>query len=191
MNENDDSVLRLQEEKIGFWKRNLADFLTLSRILIGLIVLALSLAGKSAYLTVVILTLSGAVTDIFDGKVARHFLGTGKEGRLGKHDAEIDTFFILSVLAYFSLSGVFAHREIGLGWIGLTLICYILSKRDLRVLVVTEVCTVIALLVITLLYDTSIFFFIIVPAMIIGLFINRHRVLYLLFEYWPVMFRRQ
>ncbi len=190
MNENGDSILRLQEEKTGFWKRNLADFLTLSRILIGIIVLALSLLGKSAYLAVVILTLSGAATDIFDGKVARHYLGTGKEGRLGKHDAEIDTFFVLCVLAYFSLSGVIINKEIGLGWIGLSLICYILSRRDLRVLVVTEVCTVIALLAITLLYDTSIFVFIISPAMAAGLFINRHRVIYLLFEYWPVMFRK-
>ena len=181
----------MQEEEIGFWKRNLADFLTLSRILIGLIVLALSLIGKSAYVAVVILTLSGAVTDIFDGKIARHYLGTGKEGRLGKHDAEIDTFFVLCVLGYFSLSGVTINREIGLAWIGLTLICYLLSRRDLRVLVVTEVITVIALLVISLLYDTSIFVFIIVPAMTTGLIINRRRVIYLIFEYWPKMFRKQ
>jgi phosphatidylglycerophosphate synthase len=150
----------------------------------------LSFIGKNAYITVIVLTLVGAATDILDGKVARHYLGENKEGRLGKHDAEIDTLFVLCVLGYFSFSGVVIHRAIGLGWIGLVLIVVILSKRNLKVLVISEVTTVIALLVIGLLYDPLVFGLIIGPAMAVGIIINRRRVLYLLFDYWPSLFSK-
>jgi hypothetical protein len=51
--------------------------------------------------------------------------------------------------------------------------------------VFSEVVTVIAILVITLIYDPRIFGLVIVPVMAAGLIINRRRVLYLIFEYWP------
>ncbi len=188
MSENKEHILSLEEENLPFLKRNLADFLTISRVVFGLIVLSLSFIGKSAYIAVVILTLVGAATDILDGKVARHYFGENREGRLGKHDVEVDTLFLLCVLGYFSFSGVVIHRAIGLGWIGLVLIAAILSKRNLKVLVISEVTTVIALLVITLLYDPLIFGLIIAPAMAGGIIINRRRVLYLLFDYWPSLF---
>ena len=168
----------------------MADFFTASRVIIGLIVLSLSFIGKSAYIAVVILTLVGAATDILDGKVARHYFGENREGRLGKHDVEIDTLFVLCVIGYLSFSGVVIHRAIGLGWIGLVLIAIILSKRDLRVLVISEVITVIALLVIALLYNPLVFGLIVAPAMAGGIIINRRRVLYLLFDYWPSMFSK-
>lgn len=79
-------------------------------------VLSLSFAGTGAYLTVVILTLSGAATDILDGKAARHYLGENREGRMGKHDVEMDTFFLLCVLGYMTFSGIVTERVLGLGW---------------------------------------------------------------------------
>lgn len=190
MSENKEHILSLEEENLPFLKRNLADFLTVSRVVFGLIVLSLSFTGKSAYITVVILTLVGAATDILDGKVARHYLGENREGRLGKHDVEVDTLFVLCVLGYLSFSGVVIHRAIGLGWIGLVLIATTLSKRNLKVVVISEVTTVIALLVIALLYNPLVFGLIIAPAMAGGIIINRRRVLYLVFDYWPSMFSR-
>ena len=190
MSENSEHSLRLEEEKLCFLKRNLADFLTVSRVIIGLIVLSLSFIGKSAYIAVVILTLVGAATDILDGKVARHYFGENREGKLGKYDHEIDTLFVLCVLGYLSFSGVVIHKAIGLGWIGLVLIAYILSKRDVRVQAIFEVTTVIALLVIALLYDPLVFGLVIAPAMTAGILVNRRRVLYLIFDYWPSIFSK-
>ena len=190
MSENKERSLKLEEENLCLLKRNLADFLTVIRLIFGLIVLSLSFIGKSAYIAAVILTLVGAVTDILDGKVARHYFSENREDRLGKHDVEIDTLFVLCVLGYLSFSGVVIHRVIGLGWIGLVLIATILSKRSLRVLVISEVITVVALLVIALLYDPLVFGLVIAPAMIGGIIINRRRVLYLLFDYWPSMFSK-
>jgi hypothetical protein len=91
-------------------------------------------------------------------------------------------------MGYFSFSGVVIHRAIGLGWIGLVLIANILSKRNLRVQVVSEVTMVIALLVIILLYHPLVFGLIIAPAITAGIIVNRRRVLYLIFDYWPSMF---
>jgi len=190
MSENGEHSLKLKEENLCFLKRNLADFLTLSRVITGLIILSLSFMGKSAYIAVVILTLVGAATDILDGKVARHYFREDREGRLGKYDHEIDTLFVLCVMGYLSLSGVVIHWAIGLGWIGLVLIAYILSKRDLRVQVISEVTTVIALLVIALLYDPLVFGLIIAPTMTAGIIANRRRVLYLIFDYWPSIFSK-
>lgn len=190
MSETGERSLELEGGNLPFCKRNLADFLTLSRGIIGLVVLSLSFAGTGAYLTVVILTLSGAATDILDGKAARHYLGENREGRMGKHDVEMDTFFLLCVLGYMTFSGIVTERVLGLGWIGLVVISALLSRMSLRVLVVSEVITVIALLLVSLFYDSGVFWMLIVPAGAVGLFINRRRVLYLLFDYWPSLFSR-
>lgn len=190
MNQDSRHSFRLEAGNLRFLKRNLADSLTVSRIIIGLIILSLSFIGKSAYLAVVILALVGAATDIFDGKVARHYFGENGEGRLGKHDIEVDTLFVLCVLGYFSFSGVVIHRAIGLGWIGLVLIAAILYKKNPKVLVISEVITVITLLVIILLHDPLVFGLIVAPAMAGGIIINRRRVLYLVFNYWPSLFSR-
>jgi hypothetical protein len=176
------------KENLSVLKRNLADFLTLSRVIAGFIVLSLSFLGKSAYLTAITLTLVGAATDMLDGVIARRFLGERNEGRFGKYDGEVDTFLVLSTLAYFSFSGVIIHRAVGLGWIGLVLAVYMFSRRDLRVQVVAEAITVIALLVIALLYDPPIFWLIIVPAMSLGIIINHRRLMFLFFHYWPSKF---
>ena len=87
-------------------KENLADFLTLSRVIIGLIILSLGFIGKDAYITVVILALIGGATDIFDGKAARRYLLKKRQSRLGKYDVDIDNFLVLSIIAYISFSGI-------------------------------------------------------------------------------------
>ena len=190
MNDNSEHDLRLADGNLSFLQRNLADSLTVSRAVIGLIILSLSFVGKSAYLAVVVLTLAGVVTDILDGRVARHYFGENGEGRLGKHDVEIDTFLVLCVMGYFSLSGVIVHGAIGLGWIGAVVVASILSSRNLKVMVASEIITVIALLAVTLFYSPLVFAFVIAPAGLIALFLNRRRVLYLVFDYWPSLFSR-
>ena len=190
MSDNGELSLKLEEGNLNFLQRNLADFLTLSRVVIGITILSLSFVGEGAFIAAIILTLAGAATDILDGKVARHYFGENREGKLGKHDVEIDTFFILCVMGYISFSGIVIHGAIGLGWIGLVLIATILSGRNLRVIVASEIITVIAVLVIALLYSPLIFGLIIAPAGAVGIFINRRRVLYLIFDYWPSMFSK-
>ena len=130
------------------------------------------------------------MADMLDGKVARHYFGDNGEGKLGKHDAEVDTLFVLCVLGYFSFSGVVVNVAAGWGWIGLVLVATIVSRRSPKVLVPAEVVTVIALLVITLLHDPLVFGVVIAPAMAGGIIVNRRRVLYLIFDYWPSMFSK-
>ena len=73
-----------EERNPSFLQRNLADSLTLSRVIIGVIILSLSFVGKSAYLTAVVLTLVGAATDMLDGRVARHYFGDERERKTGE-----------------------------------------------------------------------------------------------------------
>jgi hypothetical protein len=93
-------------------------------------------------------------------------------------------------MAYLSISGIVIHRAIGLGWVGLALIAIIISGRNLKVIVASEIITVIAVLVIALLHSPLIFGLIIAPAGFVGIFINRRRLLYLVFNYWPSIFSK-
>jgi phosphatidylglycerophosphate synthase len=191
MSNNGEHSLELEQEELHFLKRNLPDFLTASRIVTGLVILCLSFAGKNAYMAVVILTLVGGATDILDGQLARRYFREGKEGRLGKHDIEIDTVFILCVLAYFTFSGVVINFAVGLGWIILASAAILLTKRDLRVIIATEVITVIALLVITFIYNPFVFGVVIAPVFAAGMIVNHRRLLYIMFKYWPTLFSRK
>lgn len=174
---------------ISFIKPRLADLLTLSRVIIALIIISLAWLGPAAYLSVVILVLVGAVTDIFDGRVARRYLDEGREGRLGKYDLDVDTFFVLCIVGYLAISGI-VPGAVGLGWVGLALIAAILFKRNTRVMLLIEVPSVIVLLVIALFYDLPIFIWIIAPAMAAGIIFNYKRLIYVVFHYWPRVFSR-
>jgi len=180
----------LEEGNLCFLKRNLADFLTASRVIIGLIVLSLSFIGKSAYIAVVILALVGAATDILDGKVARHYLDENREGKLGKYDIEIDTLFVLCIVGYLSFSGIVIPKVAGLAWVGLALIAAVLYNRKPKILLLLAAPSVVALLIIAGLYDLKIFTFVIVPALVVGIIMNHKRILYLVFEYWPRVFSK-
>ena len=188
MSENGERSLKLEKGNLYFWERNLADFLTLSRAIIGLTILSLSFIGKDAYIAVVILALIGGATDIFDGKSARRYLREEKQGRLGKYDVEIDNFFVLCIIAYISFSKIVIPNVAGFGWIGLALMLIVLSKGKAQILILFETAGVIALLIITGLYDLNIFASIIFPTVIVGVLINHKRVLYLVFDYWPRLY---
>ncbi len=188
VNANGEAHIKLENSPPFLLKEKLADLLTLSRGIIALVILSLSFIGKEAYLAVVILVLVGVVTDILDGKAARRYLGKGRESRLGKFDLEVDTLFVLCTMAYLSFSGIVIPRVFGLAWIGLAVITVLLCRRKTKILLIFEVPMVIALLVISGIYSLKIFAFIILPAMLIGLIINRKRVLYIIFEYWPKVF---
>jgi phosphatidylglycerophosphate synthase len=188
MSENGEHSLKLEEGNLYFLKRNLADFLTLSRAIIGLIILSLSFTGKDAYIVVVILALIGGATDIFDGKAARLYLHENRQSKLGKYDVEIDNFFILCVIAYLSFSEIGIPKVAGLGWIGFALVAVVLSKGKAQILIFFETAGVIALLITTGLYNLKIFALIIAPTVIAGVLINHKRVLYLVFNYWPRLY---
>jgi len=162
--------------------------LTLSRVILGLVVLALSFVGRDAYVTVVILILIGGITDIFDGRVARRYLGAEREGILGKHDLEIDTFFVLCALAYFSFSGIIIPTVVGLGWIGLAVIAIAVYRGKPKILLIFEVPAILALIISAGLYDLTVFLWIVVPALFAGTVVNHKRIRYQLFENFPRYF---
>ena len=188
MVKNDKSILTVESRAISPLKENLADFLTLSRAIIGLTILSLSFIGKDAYIAVVIIALIGGATDIFDGKAARRYLRENRQSKLGKYDVEIDNLFVLCVIAYLSFSEIVIPKVAGLGWIGLALMAIVLSKGKAQILILFETAGVIALLIITGLYNSKIFALIIAPTVIAGVLINHKRVLYLVFDYWPKLY---
>ena len=185
---NDKPILEVESGTISPLKENLADFLTLSRAILGLTILSLSLIGKDAYISVVILTLIGGATDIFDGKAARRYLHENRQSKLGKYDVETDNLFVLCIIAYLSFSEIVIPMAAGLGWIGLAIMAIALSKGKAQILITFETTGVIALLIITGLYDLKMFAFIIAPVVIAGVLINHKRVLYLVFDYWPRLY---
>ena len=172
------------------FSKNLADYLTFSRLVTGFIILALALMGENAYIVVVLLSFLGAITDIYDGRAARRYLGEGKEGKLGKYDITIDTFFISCIIGYLAFSHITITPWIGIIWISTVIAVSLLTKGDARVLTVFEIVGVISILLITLFYDPLIFMLLIAPGMAFGIIINRRRVFHLLFRKWPDMFSR-
>jgi phosphatidylglycerophosphate synthase len=185
---NDKSILEVESRTISPLKENLADFLTLTRAIIGLTILSLSFMGKDAYISVVILALIGGATDIFDGKAARRYLRENRQSKLGKYDVEIDNLFVLCIIAYISFSEIVIPMVAGLGWIGLALLAIVISKGKAQILITFETAGVIALLIITGLYNPKIFALVIFPTVIAGVLINYKRVLYLVFDYWPRLY---
>jgi len=53
------------------FQRNLADYLTFSRIVISLIILTLATIGAGVYILVILLSFLGALTDIYDAKIKK------------------------------------------------------------------------------------------------------------------------
>lgn len=190
MTGSDKPSLRVEIETPSFLRKQLADFLTLSRGIIGLAILSLSFIGKDAYIAVVILALIGAATDIFDGKAARHYLGENRQGKLGRYDLEVDTLFVLCIIGYFSFSGIVIPKLVGLGWIGFTLIATTLHKRKPKILLLFEIPSILAIIVVAGLHNLEIFILIIVPTIAAGVIMNHRRVLYIIFRYWPKLFSK-
>jgi len=181
-------VIAIQIGRLSSLKERLAGFLTLSRVVIGLVILSLSFAGRDAYITVVVLVLVGAATDVFDGKVARRYLGENREGKLGKHDLEIDTFFVLCALAYFSFSEIVIPQMVGLCWIGLAVVAIVAYRGKPKILLIFEIPAILALIISAGLYDLGLFLLIVVPALFAGTVINHKRIRYQVFENFPRYF---
>jgi len=184
-NGNGSPSLSVESDQPSWLRARLADFLTLSRVVIGLVVLSLSFAGKDAYMAVVILLIIGGITDVFDGRVARRYLGEKREGALGKHDLKIDTLFVLCALAYFSFSEIVIPKLAGLGWIGVALIAIAAYKGKPKILLIFEIPAILALIISAGLYDLGVFLLIVVPALFAGTVINHKRIRYQLFENFP------
>ena len=185
---NGEPSLSIESDHPSWLKANLADFLTLSRVILGLVVLALSLVGRDAYVTVVILILIGGITDIFDGRVARRCLGEKREGKLGRHDLEIDTFFVFCALAYFSFSGIVIPTVVGLGWIGLAVIAIAVYRRKPKIFLIFEIPAMLALIICAALYDLRVFTLIVLPALCAGTIVEHKRIRHLFLETFPRYF---
>ncbi len=132
--------------------------------------------------------LVGAATDVFDGKVARRYLRENREGKLGKHDLEIDTFFVLCALAYFSFSEIVIPKMVGLCWIGLAVVAIVVYRGKPKILLIFEIPAILALIVIAGLYDLRAFTLIVLPALCIGVITNHRRIRYQIFENFPRIF---
>jgi phosphatidylglycerophosphate synthase len=147
----------------------------LSRGVIGVIILSLSLIGKDAYTVVVVLALMGAATDVLDGRIARKFLSKDRKGKLGKYDLAFDTFFVLCILAYLSLSRIVMPMALGLAWIVLAVIASSVWKFKAKVLNLFEITTILTLFAIAGIYDLKLFFILIVPATLVAVIYNWDR----------------
>ena len=121
------------ETTASSFQSNLADYLTFSRIIISLIILLHAFKGEGAFISVMVLTFIGALTDMFDGRAARHYLEEGEEGNLGKYDIVVDTVFFLSIIGYLAFSRIILSPGSGTAWMVLVLAPGILSKGDKRV----------------------------------------------------------
>ncbi len=178
--------MKYREESMVEW--SLADTLTLSRLLMGPVIVALSYWGKDAYIVVVILSLSGAFTDILDGMAARRWLKNG-ESYLGQYDLEIDTLFIMSILAYLSFSHIVMPQFVGFGWIILCALVLIFYNRRRKVLLFFEIPAICGAIICAGLYDFQIFqkILLVIAA---GVILNFKRIWHLITEDFPRSFSR-
>jgi phosphatidylglycerophosphate synthase len=179
------SALANPEPNPSALKRNLADLLTASRALIGVIILLLSFIGKDAFTTVFVLALVGALTDILDGRAARRFLRKGHKGRLGRHDVAVDTLFVLCILAYVSLSGIVIRTALGLIWICLAVVCAFIWKFRNKALYPFEILTVMALFAVTAIHDLRLFLAVLMPLTVTTMALNRGRLWQVITEQIP------
>jgi len=174
----------------SLFQKNLADYLTLSRVFIGLVILLLAFIGKDVFLIVLSLVFIGALTDILDGRVARRYLNEGEESRLGRYDIVADIIFILCIIAYLSFSGIVLSALAGIGWIALVLLASWLTAGDRRVLTILEVISAIAVYIVVLIYDSHLFFLLVLPVTMLMAVINRHRLQQLMLRQWPLLFSK-
>ncbi len=83
--------------------KRVPDVLTLSRALIAAAIFALGFVGKSALPTVILLTMLGWTTDIFDGRVARRL--NKPPSWVGEKEFAFDMAMVFAGLCYLVLSG--------------------------------------------------------------------------------------
>lgn len=110
-------------------KERLPDWLTASRVLVALAILALIPAGPKALAAVAGLLLLGWTTDMVDGRLARR-LEKGPTW-LGEHDFQIDMLMVLASAVFLTATGL-VPPEVGVPYMcGAVLISlYTLRFRD-------------------------------------------------------------
>ena len=83
--------------------KRLADILTLSRGLIACAIFGLGFVGTSALEAVILLTMLGWTTDIFDGRIARRI--NKPPTWIGEQEFAFDMVMVFSGLCYFVMAG--------------------------------------------------------------------------------------
>ncbi len=110
-------------------RERIPDWLTASRVLIALAILALIPFGPRALNAVAGLLLLGWTTDMVDGRLARRF----EKGPswLGEHDFQIDMVMVLASAIFLTATGL-VPAEVGLPYIcgALLISLYTLRFRD-------------------------------------------------------------
>ena len=85
--------------------KRVPDILTASRGLIALAIASLGFVGESALSAVLVLTMVGWTTDIFDGRLARRL---NKESTwVGEHEFTFDMVMTFAGLCYLVMAGLF------------------------------------------------------------------------------------
>ncbi len=83
--------------------KRVPDLLTLSRGVIALAIFSLGFVGKSALEAVVVLTMIGWTTDIFDGRIARRV--KKPPTWVGEQEFTFDMMMVFSALCYLTMVG--------------------------------------------------------------------------------------
>lgn len=92
-------------------RKRIPDWLTASRVLIALAILALIPAGPQALRAVAWLLLVGWTTDIVDGRLARRW--EKEPSWIGEHDFQIDMLMVLASAVYLVATGL-VPRGVGI-----------------------------------------------------------------------------
>lgn len=107
-------------------QKAIPDWLTASRVLIALAILALIPVGPNALGAVAGLLLLGWTTDMADGRLARRL---EKEPTwLGEHDFQIDMIMVLSSAIFLTATGL-VPPEIGVPYIGCAVLISLYTLR--------------------------------------------------------------
>ncbi|MCX6100504.1 MAG: CDP-alcohol phosphatidyltransferase family protein [Candidatus Bipolaricaulota bacterium] len=82
--------------------KRVPDFLTLSRGVIAVAIFSLGFVGKSALEAVILLTMIGWTTDIFDGRLARKY--NKPPTWVGEQEFTFDMMMVFSALCYLTMA---------------------------------------------------------------------------------------
>lgn len=105
--------------------RKLPDLLTLSRGLIAVAILLLGFVGPGALAVVILLTILGWTTDIFDGRIARKY--HKPPTWIGEREFLFDMVMVLSGLCYFVMAG-FINELLALIYVVIAAACIALFR---------------------------------------------------------------
>lgn len=108
--------------------RKLPDLLTLSRGLVAAVILALGFVGPRALEAVILLTIVGWTTDIFDGRLARKY--HKPPTWIGEREFIFDMVMVFASLCYLVMSG-FIDPWLAFGYIIIAALCVAFSRSKM------------------------------------------------------------